>query len=64
LSTYLPTPLSESELEALVHSAIQDTGASGPQDMGKVMSAVMGKVGARADGKRVSQMARRLLEKA
>jgi uncharacterized protein len=64
LSTYLPAPLSESELEALVHSAIQDTGASGPQDMGKVMSAVMGKVGARADGKRVSQMARRLLEKA
>jgi len=64
LSTYLPAPLSDSELEALVLSAIQDAGASGPQDMGKVMNTVMGKVGARADGKRVSQMARRLLERA
>jgi uncharacterized protein YqeY len=62
LSTYLPEPLSETELEAIVRLAIGDTGASGPKDMGKVMSAVMAKVGARAEGKQVSQMARRLLE--
>lgn len=62
LGDYLPRPLSDSELEALVRAAIQETGASGPQDMGKIMGAVMGEVGARADGKRVSEMARRLLE--
>jgi uncharacterized protein YqeY len=62
LRAYLPQPLDESELESIVRSTIQDVGASGLPDMGKVMSAVMGKVGARAEGKQVSQIARRLLE--
>ncbi len=62
LGAYLPAPVSEAELESLIRLAIQETGASGPQDMGRVIGAVIGKVGPRAEGKRVSQMARRLLE--
>src|SRR4051812_25879146 len=41
LKVYLPQQLSEQELKALVQSAIQSSGAKGPQDMGRVMSAVM-----------------------
>jgi uncharacterized protein YqeY len=62
LSAYLPEPLGEAELDTLVRAAIEETGATGLQDMGKVISAVMSKVGARAEGKQVSQAARRLLE--
>jgi uncharacterized protein YqeY len=61
LAAYLPAPLSEAELESLVRAAIAETGASGMQDMGKLMSAVMSQVGARAEGKVVSQMARKML---
>ena len=53
---YLPAELSDDELGALVDEAIGDAGAEGPQDMGKVMGAVMPKVGGRADGGRVSAM--------
>jgi uncharacterized protein YqeY len=53
---YLPAELSDEELGTLVDAAIAESGASGPQEMGKVMGAVMGKVGGRADGKRVSAM--------
>ena len=45
----------------LVDDAIAESGASGPQDMGKAMGAVMGKVAGRADGKRVSAMVKERL---
>ena len=51
---YLPTQLSDEELTGLVEAAIAETGASEQRQMGEVMSAVMPKVGGRADGKRVS----------
>jgi uncharacterized protein YqeY len=51
---YLPAELSDEDLGQLVSEAVEEAGASGPQDVGKVMGAVMPKVGARADGKRVS----------
>ena len=41
--------------------AVSDSGATAPQDMGKVMSVVMPKVGGRADGKRVSERVREAL---
>jgi len=53
---YLPAELSDDELGAMVDEAIGDAGAEGPQDMGKVMGAVMPKIGGRADGNRVSAM--------
>jgi uncharacterized protein len=54
IERYLPAELSEDELDELVGVAIEETGAAGPQDMGKVMGAVMPKVDGRADGARVS----------
>ena len=53
---YLPAELSDSDLGGLVDEAIAESGAEGPQDMGRVMGAVMPKVAGRADGKRVSAM--------
>jgi uncharacterized protein YqeY len=58
---YLPAQLSDEELAQLVVSAIAETGASEQRQMGEVMSAVMPKVGGRADGKRVSAAVREKL---
>jgi uncharacterized protein YqeY len=54
LSTYLPQPLSESEVSALVDQAVSETGASSPKDMGKVMSWLKPKLAGRADMAAVS----------
>jgi uncharacterized protein len=61
IEAYLPEQLSEQELGELVEAAIAEAGASEPSQMGQVMSAVMPKVGGRADGKRVSQVVRERL---
>ena len=58
---YLPAELSDSELAEIVDGAITESGASGPQDMGKAMGVVMPKVDGRADGKRVSALVRERL---
>jgi uncharacterized protein YqeY len=58
---YLPAQLSDEELSQLVESAIAETGASEQRQMGEVMSALMPKVGGRADGKRVSAAVREKL---
>jgi uncharacterized protein YqeY len=64
LNEYLPEPFSEDDLRVLVVSAIEQADAQTPQDMGKVMKIIMPQVGARADGKMVSQLVRTLLVKA
>ena len=61
ISAYLPEQLSDEELAQLVSAAIEETGASEQRQMGQVMSALMPKVGGRADGKRVSQAVREKL---
>jgi len=61
IQEYLPAELSDEELGALVDEAIAASGAEGPQEMGKVMGAVMPKVGGRADGNRVSALVRERL---
>jgi uncharacterized protein len=58
---YLPDQLSDEELSELVASAVEETGASEPKDMGGVMKSLMPKVGGRADGKRVSEAVREKL---
>jgi uncharacterized protein len=58
---YLPEQLSDDELSEIVSTAIEESGAEGPKEMGKVMSVAMPKVGGRADGKRVSQAVRERL---
>jgi uncharacterized protein len=54
ISAYLPAELSDEELAGLIAAAVEETGAAGMQEMGKVMGAVMPKVEGRADGKRVN----------
>jgi uncharacterized protein len=58
---YLPQQLSEEELAGLVDAAVAEVGASEQRQMGEVMSALMPKVGGRADGKRVSAAVRERL---
>jgi uncharacterized protein YqeY len=61
ISGYLPAELDDSELDAIVNSAIAETGATSPKDMGAVMKAVMAKAEGRADGKRASARVREAL---
>ena len=51
---YLPSELSESELDALVREAIAATGAESPRDMGRAIQHTLAAAGGRADGRRVS----------
>jgi len=61
IEAYLPQQLSDEELAQLVDAAVAETGASEQKQMGQVMSALMPKVGGRADGKRVSAAVRERL---
>jgi uncharacterized protein YqeY len=56
LQDYLPQPLTEAEIQALVDDAIAATGAASPRDMGKVMGRVSPAIRGRADGRRVSEL--------
>lgn len=61
LMKYLPQQLTEEELEAIVRQTVEETGASSPRDMGRVMQAVMPKVRGRADGKIVNAIVKKVL---
>ncbi len=63
LETYLPEPLSEEEVKQLAQDVIEEINAQTPQDMGKVMKALMPRVQGRIDGKIVNQIVRSLLLK-
>jgi len=54
IAKYLPAQLSEDEVKKIVADAIAEAGASGPQDMGKVMKIVQPKTAGKADGGLVS----------
>jgi uncharacterized protein YqeY len=56
LAGFLPPPLTEADLAALIDRVIADEGAVSPKDMGRVMKAVMAQVTGRADGKVVNQL--------
>ena len=58
LQVYLPQQMSRGEVEALVVAAIAETGAKGPNDIGKVMKATMAKAAGRADGKIINEIAK------
>ena len=61
VSEFMPQPLSETELKALVVQAIAETGAASPRDIGKVMGWISPTTRGRADGKAVSQLVTQLL---
>ena len=63
IQAYLPQPLSQAEVEALVAKAIADTGADGPQAMGKVIAALKPQLAGRADMGAVSGMVKAVLSK-
>ena len=51
---YLPKPLTEEELTALIDATIAEVGATSPREMGKVISAIMATHKGRVDGKALS----------
>ena len=61
LAEYLPKPLTKEELEEIISSAIEDTGATTIKDMGKVMKEVKQRVGTRADGKTINEIVKEKL---
>ncbi len=61
ISSYMPEQISDEDLRAIVGDAVAESGASSPQEMGKVMSLVMPQVKGRADGKRVSAAVKEML---
>ena len=63
LSAYMPAQLSEAEIAAEVQAAVAQAGATGPQDMGKVMGVLKGKLAGRADMTAVSALVKAALAK-
>lgn len=63
LQTYLPAQLSDAEIEAAVTAAVASTGATGPQDMGKVISALKAQLAGKADMGKVSGLVKAALAK-
>ncbi len=62
LETFLPPALGPDEIQRLVDEAIKEAGAAGPQDLGRVMKALMPRLaGAAVDGKAVNELVRRRL---
>lgn len=56
IEQYLPEMMSEEEVRKIVKKKIDETGASGPQDMGKVMGPLMGQLKGKAEGSMVSKL--------
>ena len=61
ITSYMPEQISDEDLRAIVGDAVAESGASSPQEMGKVMTVVMPQVKGRADGKRVSAAVKEML---
>jgi uncharacterized protein YqeY len=61
LEEFMPEPISEDDLEAIVDDVIAEVGATSMRDIGRVMADVMPQVAGRADGSAVSQIVREKL---
>jgi uncharacterized protein len=61
IQEFMPEPIEEEELEAIIDDAIAETGATSLRDLGRVMADVMPQVAGRADGSTVSQLVREKL---
>jgi uncharacterized protein YqeY len=61
INEFMPEPLTEAELRAMVETTIAESGAASPRDMGKVMAILSLKTRGRADGKAVSQLVTQML---
>jgi uncharacterized protein len=63
IQAYLPQPLAQDEIDAMIAQAITDTGAEGPQAMGKVIAALKPLMAGRADMGKVSGQVKAALSK-
>lgn len=61
INRYLPKQLSDADLEAEIAALISETGAKGPQDMGKVMGVASKKLAGQAEGKLIAEVVKKLL---
>jgi uncharacterized protein YqeY len=61
IGRYLPKQLSENEIRVELQKIIDQVGAKGPQDMGKVMGPATKQMAGKADGKLISEMVKKLL---
>lgn len=62
IEKYLPAQIGEDDIIKVVKETIQETGAQGIKDMGKVMGASVKKLAGKADNKTVSEIVKKLLE--
>lgn len=62
MEVFLPRQLSEEELESELAKVIEQVGAKGPHDMGKVMGVATRQLAGRADGKAISMAVKKLLQ--
>lgn len=62
IEEYLPQMMSQTEIEAVAAEVIGELGATGMQDMGRVMGQLMPRLQGRADGSVASQVVRRMLQ--
>lgn len=63
IANYMPEMMGEEEIRKVVQEKIASMGASGPQDIGKVMGPIMGQLNGKADGKLISQIVKEELNK-
>lgn len=63
IEEYMPKMLSDDEIRAAIAAKIAQVGATGPQDMGKVMGPISGELAGKADGKRVAELVKEALAK-
>ncbi|MFA6582521.1 MAG: GatB/YqeY domain-containing protein [Paludibacter sp.] len=63
IERYLPAQMSDAELEAAVAAVIAQLGASGPQDMGKVMGVASKQLAGKTEGRLISDKVKALLAK-
>lgn len=61
IESYLPKPLTEEEIEAVVRQIVEQTGAQSMKDMGRVMGLASKQMAGKADGKTISAIVKRLL---
>jgi len=61
LKSYLPQPLSQEEMIQIIDETIRETQSSSLKDLGKVMKAVMPRLGGKADGKVINQLVKERL---
>lgn len=63
IERYLPVQMSDTELEAAIAAIITQVGATGPQDMGKVMGVATKQLAGKTEGRLISEKVKTLLNK-